>query len=152
MDKAVNSGQVNLEFLTSDKRSITNELIHTFIRAFESSPVHCLNRRPCLNLRSSGNAGVAASLKKAARSAKMKHKIRVEAPSVDLIHNLVSLCFFVCYLEPSPHPVDQMILKRPLDGLMKQIGGDQLMNVCPRKVTREGYDIRVDTELVPQCC
>ena len=30
--------------------------------AFESSPVHCLNRHPCLNFRNSGKAGVAASL------------------------------------------------------------------------------------------
>ena len=32
------------------------------MRALESSPVHCLNRRPCLNRRNPGNAGVAAIL------------------------------------------------------------------------------------------
>ena len=34
----------------------------TFINAFESSPVHCLNLRPCLNRRKPANGGANAIL------------------------------------------------------------------------------------------
>lgn len=35
----------------------------TFIKPFESSPVHCLKRRPCGKRRSPGNDGTALMLK-----------------------------------------------------------------------------------------
>jgi hypothetical protein len=37
-------------------------IVHTFIRAFESSPVHWVKFRPCLNRRRPGNGGASAIL------------------------------------------------------------------------------------------
>jgi hypothetical protein len=44
------------------QRRLNWMITSTFIKAFESSPVHCLNRRPCLKRRKPGKGGIRAIL------------------------------------------------------------------------------------------
>ena len=53
---------------------ISNSLRHTFISPFESSPVHCLKRRPCGNPRRRENGGTRASLIKNERDFRCKEE------------------------------------------------------------------------------
>ena len=89
----------------------------TFINTFESSPVHCLNLRPCLKRRSCGKAGVAAIL---------WHMLDVLAefgvvnyvPSVDLIQDVICFSLAVCVVQVLANPGNKVILKSSLDKLM----------------------------------
>ena len=59
-----NGWEVDLEseYITGSTRISKQKQKLTFIRAFESSPVHCLYPRPSGKRRSPGNGGAAAIL------------------------------------------------------------------------------------------
>jgi hypothetical protein len=90
--------------------------MRTFIRAFESSPVHCLKPRPSGNLRRPANGGAAAMLKKNYENLYDQHEMNI--PLVDIIQNCFAWCarilsaYILCY------PINEMIFKCPLDELV----------------------------------
>jgi hypothetical protein len=59
---------------------------HTFIRAFESSPVHCLKFRPCLKRRKPGNDGAQAMLYMC--NLRTPVIIKEDIPSINIVLNI----------------------------------------------------------------
>lgn len=96
--------------------------LHTFINAFESSPVHCLNLRPSGNRRSPGKGGTMAMLNSAIRCM-TRNSYDMDIPSVNICHDFGSMCWAVLMTQVRNNPRYKVVLECPFDELMKEIRG-----------------------------
>jgi len=92
---------------------------YTFMRAFESSPVHCLKPRPSGNRRRPENGGVIAMLIKLIRNYSARNQ--TFSPVIDIIQDPISPRSAMFTDQVVFHPSNKMIFKYPFDDLMEEI-------------------------------
>lgn len=105
--------------------------------AFESSPVHCLKPRPCGKRRRPAKAGTAAILYTTS-SIDSTHDKMNHLPSIDIIHDALCIFLRVHLVEVLLNPINQVVFECPFDKLVKDIGGNEFVDVGASKIIRKG--------------
>lgn len=128
-------------------RNIRKMTLLTFIRAFESFPVHCLYLRPSLKRRRPGNAGDAAMLENTKviggqRQNPQNMSMKENSPTVNVIHDTITLRISVNLIDVLLNPSDNVILEGAFDELMEEVGGEKLMDICTGKMGSKRLDHR----------
>lgn len=100
---------------------------YTFISAFESSPVHCLNPRPLGKRRSPENGAIIEILYNV-ESRKVDLK-PTSLPIIDVFEDPVGSCLTVGLDKPLLDPLDDVVFERPFDNLMEEVWGDHFVDV-----------------------
>jgi len=113
---------------------------HTFINAFESSPVHCSKFRPSLNLRSPGKLGTAAILE-GKFNIFASFNTWIDVPTVNIFRDFFCPTLAILKKEIFINPGNNMVLERAFDNLVKKVGREQFMNVGPREFICEWLEI-----------
>jgi hypothetical protein len=109
------------------------------MRAFESSPVHCLNCRPSGNRRRPENGGTIAILfHKQLRQETTSN--RDNTPVINVIQNAFGCGFTVSKVKIFPYPGDEMIFECTFNDLMEKIWRNQLAYVGTWKFISKGLD------------
>ena len=108
----------------------------TFISAFESSPVHCLNPRPSGNRRKPANGGTMLMLLFWFSSVLLIDRNKI--PVIDVIKNPVGLSVPMSENKIFFHPGYKMIFKSPFNDLMKEVRSDELMYVSAGEIVCKG--------------
>jgi hypothetical protein len=129
-------GEINLTQVYY-KNEVADTSRPTFMRAFESSPVHCLNPRPSENRCRPENGGTIAIL---FTSSSVYCKItsnRNDKPVIYVIQNAFGLGFTMSKEKIFSHPGDEMVFECTFNGLMEKIWCNQLAYVSTRKIIRE---------------
>ena len=85
------------------------------MRAFESSPVHCVKFRPCLNLRSPGKGGANAILFQGGETHDTWQRKLGHLPAVNLIDCTSPTCNATGVLKILTHPFNEVVLEDTLD-------------------------------------
>ena len=110
----------------------------TFIRAFESFPVHCSKFCPSGNLRSLGKMGTAEILE--TLRTRQRNKAEFCLPMVNVLGYLTGTHFVMFNSQIFVDPSDYVVLERSLYDLMEEVGGKELMNIGLREVVGKGLE------------
>ena len=135
--------------------------MRTFIRAFESSPVHCLKPRPCLNRRSPGKSGARANLD--IRLVNRVQSIKNDIPTIDIRHNTSCARFPVNKDQIIFNPLNQVVFETTFYNLVEEIWCDELVDVGTWKRVSEWLEserneiivcdfIEINVQLHPPQC
>ena len=116
-----NGRKINLQSLVGTTVKIASILLYTFISAFESSPVHCLNPRPSGKQRRAGNEGAAAMLMMDESWLNKINRQWEDLPPVNVSENLFSLSWRVLELDIICHPGHQVIFECSFNNLVEEV-------------------------------
>jgi hypothetical protein len=91
----------------------------TFIKAFESSPVHCLKPQPSGNRRRPGNKGTAAMLMKVSNKCLVVIQwYSNHTPLIYISKDHLSMSLSMDALKILGHPFDKVVFERALNNLV----------------------------------
>jgi hypothetical protein len=92
---------------------------HTFIKALESSPVHCLKPRPCGNLRRPANGGATAILL-AIGMIQMKQRT-TDIPAVNISYDRFPCCTRITLSDILVDPLHKVVFEDAFNDLVEKV-------------------------------
>jgi hypothetical protein len=116
---ALDSRNIHLPWISAPFTSVQPLVKDTFIKALESSPVHCLKPRPTGKRLRPANGGAREILCRIQVSHKNKvQNSNANQPSVNIVKYCLSSTFTMGYSKIIPDPGNQVIFENALDDLM----------------------------------
>jgi len=107
----------------------TTELVHTFMSAFESLPVHWLKSRPSGKRRIPEKAGTAAKLLIQIFSNRSQEHSKWDRLMVNIFNNLFCTSSSMLNLQVFVNPFNEVVFEDPLNELVENIRCEKFMNI-----------------------